>query len=87
MLLNLTSAPDGRSVLVRSESVIGMEPPFAWSSTIQARVVRLANGQTVLVLDTPDNVTAVTLALTGEGGSVQPAPLAPPDPGGTTNAQ
>ena len=77
MLLVLDAAPVGQ-VIVRSDAVMLLEPAFAWSPTISARVLRLANGQQTISLDTAANVAAVTHALAGSGASVQPAPPAAP---------
>lgn len=87
MMLTLTVPPDGHVVLVRGEAVIGLESPFAWSPAIQARTVKLTNGQSLIVLDTPANLTALTTAITGSGGSVQPSPIVATETGGSTSGQ
>lgn len=71
-MVTLTLPPSGAVFLARDESIQSMDAPFAWSSTVQARTVHLANGIRIVVLDTADNVTAVRQALLGISGSVTP---------------
>lgn len=86
--LSLPTAPNGAVHLVRADTIVSMAPPFAWSASIQARIVRCANGETILMLDTPQNVALVTAALLSApeagavavtGGSAVIATTLPPD--------
>lgn len=69
-MVTLTLPPDGQIALMRESAILGIEPAFAWSATIQARTVTLVGGRPLIVLDTEDNVTAVLHALLGGGAAV-----------------
>jgi hypothetical protein len=70
MLITLTTPPDGALALFRSDIIVGVEPAFPWSDGAMARTVHLATGQTVIVQDTADNVSACRHAIDQGGAAV-----------------
>jgi hypothetical protein len=75
MTIILAEAPGGQSRIIRAEAVVSLSAPFAWSPSLQARTVKLSNGEALFILDTTANLAAVSSALNPEGASVNPKPI------------
>lgn len=74
MITTLATAPNGEPFTTKPDAITSRSAPFAWSPELQAFTVYLANGHTVIVLDSQANRDAVQRALTGAPGDITPPP-------------
>ena len=73
MTITIAEAPAGALHVIRADLVGTLSAPFAWSAQLQARTLKLTNGDSIFILDTSANRAAVAAALNPEGANVRPS--------------